>query len=139
MLPAMPAGGLAVMAGTEADCVGGVARYSSWYEMYPHRSFAAPVAAFVLNDLFFNDYGQAYSKDQLQACADQQNPARRDVQPSKYDQSVKKTTTTTTTTLPSSVVTTTTRPPTTTATTGPVVTVPATAPNLPPLVCPAPP
>jgi hypothetical protein len=30
--------------GTEADCVGGVARYSSWYEMYPHRSFAAPVA-----------------------------------------------------------------------------------------------
>ncbi|TML16613.1 MAG: hypothetical protein E6G39_05485 [Actinobacteria bacterium] len=102
--------------------------------------FAAPVAAFVFNDLFFNDYGQAYSKDQLQACADQQNPARRDVQPSKYDQSVKKTTTTTTTTtLPSSVVTTTTRPPTTTATTGPVVTVPATAPNLPPLVCPAPP
>jgi hypothetical protein len=30
--------------GTEADCVGGVARYSSWYEMYPHRSYAATVA-----------------------------------------------------------------------------------------------
>jgi hypothetical protein len=30
--------------GTEADCVGGVARYSSWYEMYPHRSFPATVA-----------------------------------------------------------------------------------------------
>jgi hypothetical protein len=30
--------------GTEADCVGGIARYSSWYEVYPHRSFAAPVA-----------------------------------------------------------------------------------------------
>jgi hypothetical protein len=30
--------------GTEADCVGGVPRYSSWYEMYPHRSFPAPVA-----------------------------------------------------------------------------------------------
>jgi hypothetical protein len=24
--------------GTEADCVGGAAVYSSWYEMYPHRS-----------------------------------------------------------------------------------------------------
>jgi hypothetical protein len=30
--------------GTEADCVGGVAQYSSWYEMYPHRSFPATIA-----------------------------------------------------------------------------------------------
>jgi hypothetical protein len=29
--------------GTEADCVGGQARYSSWYEMYPHRSYSTPV------------------------------------------------------------------------------------------------
>jgi len=29
--------------GTEADCVGGVPRYSSWYEMYPHRSYAASI------------------------------------------------------------------------------------------------
>jgi hypothetical protein len=31
--------------GTEADCMGGVAQYSSWYEMYPQRSFSTPVAA----------------------------------------------------------------------------------------------
>ena len=30
--------------GTEADCVGGVARYSSWYEMYPHKSSPTSVA-----------------------------------------------------------------------------------------------
>jgi hypothetical protein len=29
--------------GTEADCVGGSAVYSSWYEMYPHRSYATPL------------------------------------------------------------------------------------------------
>jgi hypothetical protein len=29
--------------GTEADCVGGTALYSSWYEMYPHRSFPATI------------------------------------------------------------------------------------------------
>src|SRR5438876_3385239 len=30
--------------GTEADCVGGQARYSSWYEMYPRRSHSTPLA-----------------------------------------------------------------------------------------------
>ena len=98
--------------------------------------FAAPVAAFVLNDLFTNDYGHAYTNDQLQSCADQRNPTRRDDQPSKYDQSVLKTTTTTTTTTVPSSSTTTTRPPTTTVQTGPVLTVPATAANLAPLDCP---
>src|SRR5262249_8021720 len=29
--------------GTEADCIGGVAQYSSWDEMYPHLSYAATV------------------------------------------------------------------------------------------------
>src|SRR3974390_677388 len=29
--------------GTEADCIGGVAVYSSWYEMYPHRSYDTPL------------------------------------------------------------------------------------------------
>jgi hypothetical protein len=29
--------------GTEADCIGGTARYTSWYEMYPHRSFPATI------------------------------------------------------------------------------------------------
>jgi hypothetical protein len=29
--------------GTEADCVGGGAVYSSWFEMYPHRSYNTPL------------------------------------------------------------------------------------------------
>jgi hypothetical protein len=29
--------------GTEADCIGGVPRYSSWYEMYPHKSSGTSV------------------------------------------------------------------------------------------------
>jgi len=29
--------------GTEADCIGGVAQYSSWFEMYPHRSYATTI------------------------------------------------------------------------------------------------
>jgi hypothetical protein len=29
--------------GTEADCIGGQPQYSSWYEMYPQRSFPTPL------------------------------------------------------------------------------------------------
>ena len=95
--------------------------------------FAAPVAAFTLNDLFFNAIPNVASNDQLQACSSITNPTRRDTQPSKYDFSVNKTTTTTP--LPPSS-TTTTRPPNTTTNEQRVVTVPAAAPNLPPIVCP---
>ena len=35
--------------GTEADCVGGQARYSSWYEMYPRRSYSTPLAVVPLH------------------------------------------------------------------------------------------
>jgi hypothetical protein len=75
--------------------------------------FAAPVAAFTLNDLFFNAIPNVASNDQLQACSSITNPTRRDTQPSKYDFSVNKTTNEQR-----------------------VVTVPAAAPNLPPIVCP---
>ena len=94
---------------------------------------AAPVAAFVFNDLLFNDIRPVASTDQLQACAAAINPTARDRQPSKYDQSVKRTTTTT---APSSTTTTTTRPASTTMNNAPKVTVAAAAPNLPPLECP---
>ena len=29
--------------GTEADCIGGQAQYSSWIEMYPRRSYSTPI------------------------------------------------------------------------------------------------
>ena len=97
---------------------------------------AAPVAAFTLNDLLFNAYEPVISTSQLQLCADQRNPTVQPRESSKYDASVKKTTTTTT--LPPSVSTTTTtlRPTTTVNAAAPPITVPAAAPNLPPLVCP---
>jgi hypothetical protein len=100
--------------------------------------FAAPVAAFTLNDLLTNAIPHVLSNDDLAACASIKNPTRRDTQPSKYDFSVNKTTTTTATTLSPNVstTTTTTRPPTTTASGGPPVTIPAAAAGLPPLVCP---
>lgn len=98
---------------------------------------AAPVAAFVFNDLLFNAIPPVLSADQLQLCQDLRNPAAFTREPSKYDQSVKRTTTTTT--LPpssSTIPTTTVAAPTTTSNTAPRLTVPAVAPNLPPIECP---
>jgi penicillin-binding protein 2 len=103
---------------------------------------AAPVAAFVLNDLLFNAIPPVLSNADLQQCQDLINPAAFQREPSKYEVSVKRATTTTTTTLaPSSstVPTTTVAAPTTTtatATAEPRRTVPAAAPGLPPLECP---
>ena len=97
---------------------------------------AAPVAAFVFNDLLFNAIPPVLSSDQLLACTDQEGTTTLEREPSKYDQSVKRTTTTTTLPPSSSTTTTTTLPPTTTTNTGPRATVAAAAPNLPPLECP---
>ena len=99
---------------------------------------AAPVAAFTLNDLLFNAYLPVLSKTDLQACSDQRNPTMQQRESSKYDVSVKKTTTTTALPPSSASSTTTTTMPTTTTlnAAAPTITVPAAAPNLPPLVCP---
>jgi hypothetical protein len=100
---------------------------------------AAPVAAFVLNDLLFNAIPPVLSADQLQLCQDLRNPAAFTREPSKYDQSVKRTTTTTTLAPSSSTIpTTTVAAPTTTTNSAPRLTVPAAAPNLPPVECPPP-
>ncbi|MEO5837231.1 MAG: penicillin-binding transpeptidase domain-containing protein [Acidimicrobiales bacterium] len=101
--------------------------------------FAAPVAAFVLNDLLFKDVAPVLSADQLRQCQDLRNPAAFTRAPSKYDQSVKKATTTTTLAPSSSTtkVLTTTRPGPA-ATNQPVLMVPAAAANLPPIRCPPP-
>jgi len=53
-----------------------------------------PVAAFVFNDLLFNAIPPVLSADQLQLCQDLRSPAAFTREPSKYDQSVKRTTTT---------------------------------------------
>ncbi|MEO8695508.1 MAG: penicillin-binding transpeptidase domain-containing protein [Acidimicrobiales bacterium] len=100
--------------------------------------FAAPVAAFVLNDLLFKDVPDVLSATQLQQCQDLRNPAAFTREPSKYDKSVKKTTTTL---APSSSTTspTTTRPAVVAAANaGPRLTVPAAAPNMAPIECPPP-
>jgi penicillin-binding protein 2 len=98
---------------------------------------AAPVAAFVLNDLLFNAYPSVLSNNQLQACADQLNPAAQVREASKYDNSIKKTTTTTTLPAALTTTTTTTVPPSSAPPpSAPPATVPAAGPNLPPLACP---